>query len=203
MKHYGIVLCIALFLAACGDSKPPAATSGKAPDTKAKAADNTLALKAGGKDLTMDVKSAIMRVSEQKASEPKNSHAKYLFVLMNYESTQGSDMSKTLSNPADVRVAFNLLGPATSGKETPLAPGTYSTEGQWPKFDNSQYAIITVADGKQVVVMGQDFPDNATKGEVKITSVADDTVKGEINIVTADKNAIKGSFTAKIKPLNY
>ena len=210
MRHFGIVMCVALFLTACGDSKPPAATGGKAPDaTQSKAAvapkggAEKLAVKVGGKDIAMDVKAAIMRIGEQKASDPKNSHAKYIFVLANYETKQGSDFSKTLSDSQDVRVAFNLLGPATSGKDTPLAVGAYSTEGGWPKFDNGQYAILTVADGKQVVAMGQDFPDNVTKGEVKITSVEGDTVKGEINIVTADKNAIKGGFTAKIKPSDY
>ena len=58
MRHFGIVMCVALFLTACGDSKPPAATGGKAPDTtQSKAAvapkggGEKLAVKAGGKDI--------------------------------------------------------------------------------------------------------------------------------------------------------
>jgi hypothetical protein len=206
-QHPGIVVvCIALFLAACGESKPPAAPAGKAPAAAvpAKAAGEKLALKADGKDLTMDMKSGVMRVGEQKDSDPKRSHAIYMFVLANYDlTTNSSELMKTLTNSADARVAFKLLGPAASGKDTPLAPGAYSTEGSWPKFDNDQYSITTVADGKAAVAMSQNFPANATKGEVKITSVAGDNVKGEINITTADKIAIKGNFTAKIKPLDY
>jgi hypothetical protein len=208
MNKTTIALCFTVLLAACGESKPPAATPGAAADKKpaaaapkpAAAAGDKLALKSGGKDLSMEVKSGLLQPSEQTASDPKNAHAKYRFALANYDlNASPGETSKTLSNPGDVRVHFILIGPAGSNKETPLAPGTYATEGGWPKFDNSQYAIISVADGKQVVAMGQDLPDKETTGMVKIASVEGDTIKGEIDIKTADKHAMKGSFTAKLK----
>lgn len=189
MKKLGLFICSGLLLAACGGSLsgPP-----------------KLDLKADGKDATIDFKSGVMRTFEQVQSKPEWSAAKYEFTLANYELNTTSDLMKTLAKPEDKRVFFRIYGDKASNKDTPLKPGSYSAEAkEFPMFDNSSLAIFTFAGGKQSVALSMNSPGNATKGEVKITSVEGDTVKGEISITTGTTIAAKGNFTAKVKPTSF
>ena len=199
MNHIGIVVCIALILAACGDSRPPATTTGKAPDganAPAKAASGPkLALKTDGKDLSMEVKHGVMGMSELGRSDPKENQANYNFELRNYVPAAGS--TEGLEKSGDFIIGFQLVGPlGSSNKGTPLAPGTYATEPPAPFFVS--YGMQTLVDAKRVFYNASNLPRGSTKGHVKITSVEGDTVKGEIDIATLDKHAIKGSFTTTI-----
>jgi hypothetical protein len=189
MKRFWLVICAALLLAACGgcSSGPP-----------------KLSLKTDGKDSVLDIKSGVMRTTEQVQSKPEWSAAKYEFTLANYDLNTTSDLMRTLAKPEETRVFFRIFGDKATNKNTPLKPGTYSAEAkEFPMFDNSSLAIFTFADGKQSVALSMNSPGNATKGEVKIISVEGDTVKGEINITTGTTIAAKGNFTAKIKPLTF
>lgn len=207
MKRLLGTACLVIAVAACSKTEPAAgggtASTGSTTTTTAATAPAGFSLKADGKDLTMSVKSGVMRVGEQKVKEVKDSHALYMFTLGSYDLTNGTELSKELTTAGDVRVSFQLLGAPGSGKETPLTPGTFTTETGAPGFDNQMWSIATVADGKQKMAMAQDFPMTDTKGQVKILSVEGDTVKGEIDIKTSTTLAVKGSFTAKIKPIDF
>jgi hypothetical protein len=188
MKKLFLMMCAGLMLASCSGGSGP----GK------------LNLKADGKDSVLEIKSGVMRVSEQVQSRPEWSAAKYEFTLANYDLTTSADLMKTLAKPEESRVFFRIYGDKATNKDTPLKPGTYSAEAkEFPMFDNSSLAIFTYADGKQSTALSMTSPGNATKGAVKIISVEGDTVKGEINITTGTTIAAKGNFTAKIKPMTF
>ena len=188
MKKLFVMISAGLMLAACGGSSGP----GK------------LNLKAEGKDLVLQVKSGVMRVTEQVQSRPEWSAAKYEFTLANYDLNTSSDLMKTLAKPEESRVFFRIFGDKATNKDTPLKPGTYSAEAkEFPMFDNSSLAIFTYADGRQSVALSMNSPGNATKGQVKILSVEGDTVKGEIDITSGTMIAARGNFTAKIKPMTF
>lgn len=154
MKRLCLVICAGLLLAACGGSSsgPP-----------------KLNLKADGKDSVLDIKSGVMRTTEQAQSKPEWSAAKYEFTLANFDLNTTSDLMKTLSKPEETRVFFRIDGDKATNKDTTLKPGTYSAEAkEFPMFDNSSLAIFTFADGKQSIALSQNSPGNATKGDVKI-----------------------------------
>ena len=184
MRELCLLICAGFLLAACGGA---GSGSGK------------LDLKASGKDFVMDVKSGVMRVSQQDSSDPQYRAAIYHFTLANYDLNTTVDLMRPMSKPEERRVAFQIYGDKATNKDTPLKPGTYKAEAtSFPSYARWSLAIWTFADGRPRVALSQDSAPIDTKGEVKITSVEGDTVKGEINITTGTTIAAKGNFTAKL-----
>lgn len=201
MKTLYLIFCLSLFLTACG-------ASGTGTGAAATAAPQ-LAVKVGGKDSTLDVKSGAVYPSEMIFTAPGKPNVKtftHTIYLANFEmDTSGGSgwVNKPLTAPEQMRVEIQLTGEDGSGKDSPFKVGTYAAQAD--KTGGVRVANIrTFEGGKQTdarfnSLMG--YADKKAGGEVKITAVAADTVSGEVNLSEGDKS-IKGNFTAKLPAAN-
>lgn len=197
MKTLYLIVCLSLFLTACGTAGTSTGVTTSAPPK--------LDVKVGGKSSTLEVKSGVVDLSEMIATAPGKPDVKtflHKIYLANFEmDTSGGSgwMNKPLTAPEQMRVEIDLLGEDGTNKTSPFKVGTYAAQAD--KTSGVRTVIIlTFEGGKQTdarfkSLMGSG--DKKAAGEVKITSVTADTVSGEVDLTEGD-TSIKGNFTAKI-----
>jgi len=196
MKSLYLIVCLSLFLTACG-------TAGTGTGVTTSALPK-LDVKVGGKSSTLDVKSGVVDLSEMVATAPGKPDVKtflHKIYLANFEmDTNGSAwMNKPLTAPEQMRVEIHLLGENGTNKDSPFKVGTYAAQADKTSGVRT-VKILTFEGGKQTdasfnSLMG--YSDKKAAGEVKISSVTADTVSGEVDLTEGDKS-IKGNFTAKL-----
>jgi hypothetical protein len=195
MKLLYLIVCLSLFLTACGAAGTGTSVGANAPK---------LDVKVGGRKSTLDVKSGVVNPSEMNFTAPGKSNLKtsaHTIYVANYEmdATSPGWMNKPMTAPEQMRVEIQLTGEDGSGKDSLFKVGTYAAQAD--KTSGVRVVKIrTFADGKQTdasfnSLMG--YSDKKAAGEVKITNVTADTVSGEVDLTEGDKS-IKGAFTAKM-----
>lgn len=184
MTLIGSLLLSALFVGACG------------------AGGSKLDIKVGGKDSTLNVKSAgvyygnVISTSPGKPNVQTFAHDIY---LANYEmdTTSPVTMRKALAAPDQLRVELQLTGEEGTNSDSPFKVATYSAKADKINRVRS-ITIVTFADGKETTTSFDTMGlSPKADGEVKLTAVTADTVSGEVNLTEGDKS-IKGTFTAKL-----
>lgn len=154
-----------------------------------------LKLKYSFKTFPMDVTSGVMKTSAN-----GNYSAKYEFTLANFDLNSDGAMTKTITDPKEIRLYFYLHGLKGTTQNTLLKTGTYpvgmskDAAGYFGDF-----TFFVVEEGKQTIISSQESAAVDKSGQLKVTSVSGDTVKGEIDISTKKGYSVSGRFTAKIK----
>ncbi len=185
MRRIVIVVSVALFLIAC--NRQPAE----------KPTISRIDINVAGKPSVMELKSGFMRILVRESPDPAYRYAKYCFTLGNFDLLDNKALERALKKDTARIIYFEILGPTGSTKETPLAPGNYTTDARvLPKFENLSLAIFTIQNGKQEWTSSKTSPAFDTHGEVKITAIEGDYIKGEINITTGSTLAARGNFIA-------
>jgi len=197
MKTLFLIVCLSLFLTACGTAGTGTGVTTSAPPK--------LDVKVGGKSSTLDVKSGVVDLSEVTATAPGKPNVKtflHKIYLANFEmDTSGAAwMNKPLTAPEQMRVQIELTGEDGTDMKSPFKVGTHAAQAD--KTNGVRTVIIrTFADGKQTDTRFDSLMSigggKKAEGEVKITSVTADTVSGEVDLTEGDKS-IKGNFTAKL-----
>lgn len=189
MKKTVLLLCIGVFLAACG---------GGAGGGSAK-----MDIKAGGKDANLAVKSSGSDKSVKTFTDisGKMTTATSVYAIMaNYDMDMASvaTMKKPLTAPDQVRLQMTLTGEEGTNKDSEFKAGTYKAEpgGKFMKID--MLIVTTFADGKEVNT-SFDAMSSVSKmtGQVVVKSVTADAISGDIDVTEGDKS-VKGTFSAKI-----
>lgn len=193
MKKLLSITFLSIFLTACGAAGISTSES-------------KLDVKAGGKDMVLNVKSGEVYPSEMVFTAPGKPNVKtfvHKIYLANFEmDTSGGSgwTNKPLTAPEQMRVQIDLTGEEGTDMKSPFKVGTYTAQAD--KTSGVRTAIIrTFADGKQTDTRFDSLMSigggKKAEGEVKITNVTADFVSGEVNLTEGDKS-IKGAFTAKL-----
>ena len=185
MRNSALVILSALVFTACGKAVTEKPTISR------------IDINVAGKPSVMELKSGFMRILVRESPEPAYRYAKYCFTLGNFDLLDNKALERALKRDTARIIYFEILGPTGSTKETPLAPGNYTTDARvLPKYENLSLAIFTVQNGKPEWTSSKTSPAFDTHGEVKITAIEGDYIKGEINITTGSTLAARGDFIA-------
>lgn len=165
---------------------------------------SNLAVKVGGKDVSLAVKSSgtdkSVFTSTAGPGAPPITATTMSVMLANYdmETTNIATMKKKMTAADQARVFFSLTGAEGTDLKADFKPGTYKvdTQGKWMKV--GMFSITTFADGKDADA-SLDMMSSMSKatGQITITSVTADEISGSIDVSEGDKS-VKGDFTAKI-----
>jgi hypothetical protein len=185
MRKLIVITMCALFISACGGG-----------------GSSSLSIKAGGKDVPMNVKSSgsdksVFTYTPGVGQSPITATS-FSAIFGNYEmeTTNFATMKKKLASADQARVSFSIYGEAGTGLNDEVKPGTYKVDKEARFMSVSTITVTTFADGKDKESYF-DLRSADAKGEIKITSVSADAVSGSID-VTQGENSVKGTFTAKV-----
>ncbi len=189
MKKFAVIAIFALATMGCTG----AGTAGSAP----------LAIKAGGQDTSLIVKSSGSDKSVKTFTDKENkvtTATSFHAVIANYDlDTKNVRSMKTpLTAPEQVRLQLQLIGEEGTDQKGELKPGVYKADPK-EKFMKVDYlAVATFADGKETnTSFDMTFSGSKVTGKVEVTTVTADEISGTIDITDGDKS-VKGPFVARI-----
>jgi major membrane immunogen (membrane-anchored lipoprotein) len=212
IRALSLLIVAASLLAACGSTGTNTNTisgtgSGKTGSTP------EFEIKFDGKDVPMEIKSGWQKGNDysefaQPGGKPTLTTGLQEFALRNYEYDPKKNYgvikmaNEKLTAPGQILVSIVLWDEkGTTDRTTPLKVGTYASDHK-DSMSLSAVTIYMYGEGKDQIEGGSFSGGTPNKGEVKITSVANDTATGEIDVNIKSPSGkdvtVKGKFTAKM-----